>query len=291
MKKILFLAAAILSLTACNNEVNNIDDPVEAQITATISNNGQSRASASSWAENDCIGVYMEGRYFNIKYTTPGGDGFFEGNKMYFKNKIEPVKLYAYYPFSGMEGTVLAGIDASTTAENQTSCQSDFDFLYAVKENVTGTNPAVQFDFSHKMSQITLIFKNGDGMDVGNIASYEINGLVLDGTFYTTSGNCSIKSDATPAPITMTLSEGSAKNNEALPSLIVFPQEVAQPVSLTITDNEGQEFACELSFSGKTLVSGNNYEFKITLNKTGLIVNQSTIVGWKTENGDDMSLS
>ncbi|MDE6002485.1 MAG: fimbrillin family protein [Prevotella sp.] len=282
MKKIFLLAAAVMALAACNNADNDVDGPVAAKVTATIGQSALTRASETLWANGDKIGITMGDRYTNVPYTT-AGNGVFTGDTMYFKNKTEPVTLTAYYPFAGTKGTAPGLIEASTIADNQTTDkQPGFDFLYARKENVTGSEPNVNFTFSHRMSKLTLIFKNGNnGTDVGKLTSYQIDGLVLDGTFDTTTGVCAANN---VAPESLSMTTTGVESGKQLPSLIVFPQATAgKTVTLKIKDNENQDYACTLNFGDDGIVSGNNYQFAITVNKTGLIVNTSTITDWNKQ--------
>lgn len=289
MKKIILLAAAAISLTACNTEDNYIDEPIAAQISATIGESALSRASNTTWGNGDNIGVTMSGRYFNKKYTTAKGDGTFVGTTMYFKNKQEPVTISAYYPYTGTEDQTPAVIEASTGVERQTSSeQPKFDFLYAVKENVTGSNPNVDLSFSHMMSKLTLTFTKGNaGTDVSMINSCRIDGLVLEGTFNPATGVCAANSTTPAAALNLT---PTVTDGEALPSLILFPQTVGK-VTLHISDSQNQEYSCELNFDGNRLASGNNYLFTINVKKTEMVVDKFSIAAWteKTETFEAVS--
>lgn len=287
MKKIYILAVAALALTACSKEEDNyIDEPIEAHFTATIGGSAVTRAFDTSWVEGDEIGISMDGRYSNIKYATPSGDGIFSGNTIYFKNKRETVTLKAYYPFKGEEGSEPGVIEENTEIDNQMAANQPFiDFLYAVKENVTGTDPEVQLTFSHRMSKVTLKFVEGnDGTDVSKINACEFGGLVLSGTFDTATGECAAKSEAEPKTLSINLPEGSVANNVALNPIILFPQSAAKDsVTLKIIDSEGQEYSCILNFKDERLEAGNNYQWTITVNKTGLVVEKSSITDWNDE--------
>lgn len=282
MKKIYLLAAATLAIAACNNDDNYDNQPVAAQITATIGESAVARASDNQWAKGDRIGISMGTKYLNMEYTTDNGDGTFSGTTMYFPNKTEPVTLTAYYPYTGHEGESPV-LEASTPAENQTpEKQADFDFLYSKLSDVTGSNPKVDFTFSHRMSKLTIIFKNGSGMDVSKITSCSIEGLILYGSFDTATGECTAKSDA--GTKSLNINTANVKTEVALPSLIIFPQSLEnKTVTLKITDSEKQDFACDLSFEGNRIMSGNNYQFTITVNKTGLTINKSSITDWTTK--------
>lgn len=269
--------AVALSLTACGTEDNYIDDPVAAHISATIGEGLMSRASNISWGEGDNIGISMNGRYVNLKYTTVNGDGKFEGTAMYFKNKVDPVTISAYYPYVGVEGESPAIIETSTGEERQTSLeQPKFDFLYAEKENVTGAEPDVNLLFSHRMSKLTFKFVNGnDGTDVSKITSCLIGGLILEGSFNPANGVCAADATASATPLRLSPDEMGK-----WPSPIIFPQAIQDKVTMKISDNQGQEYSCELKFDGNRLESGNNYMFTITVNKTSLNVKTYEINQW-----------
>lgn len=278
MKKFILLAAAAVSLTACNTEDKYIDEPVAAQISATIGGNTMSRASDVTWDKGDNIGISVSDRYLNIKYTTENGDGIFDGTTIYFRNKVSPETLIAYYPFSGTEGQAPSVIEVSTGAERQTPDeQPKFDFLYAIKENVTGADPNVIFTFSHRMSKLTFIFENGnDGTDVSKITSCEISGLILDGTFNPSTGDCLANATASTDVLSL---PPTPKDDKMVLSPIIFPQTVGK-VTMKIKDSEAQEYSCDLKFNHNRLESGNNYLYTIIVNKTSLIVNPCEITEW-----------
>ncbi len=277
MKKYILLAAVAFTLTACSSEDSYIDEPIVAQISATIGESVQSRASDITWDKNDNIGVNMGNLYTNVKYTTENADGKFTGSPMYFRNKQDRLTISAYYPFTGTEGSAPAIIETSTGISRQTLAeQPKFDFLYARLDNVSGSAPNINFAFKHQMCKLTLIFQNGnDGTDVSKINSLHIDGLVLDGTFNHATGECAAKNVAASS-IDMTPTVG---HNVKLPYLILFPQSVGK-VTMRITDSEEQEYSCELKFPDNRLVSGNHYVYTIVVKKTALNVAQYAITDW-----------
>lgn len=288
MNKYILLAAVAISLVACNTEDNYIDEPIAAQISATIGDDPLSRASDTKWDNGDCIGISMSERYVNMRYITEDGDGSFDGTTLYFKNKREPVTISAYYPYTGSEGQTPDVIRASTDTDRQNATeQPKFDFLYASMDGVTGADPNVNLTFSHMMSKLTLTFKNGAGDtdNVNKITSYTLEGLLLDGTFNPVTSECA--ADSNPKSLTITLT--GAPEDKPLTSLILFPQDVEKLI-LKINDSEDQDYVCELKLKDNRLESGKNYLFTITVNKTGLSVNPS-IAEWKPEssNGNAMS--
>lgn len=278
MNKYILLAAVAIMLIACDNDDNYIDDPVAAQISATIQEKSMSRARDITWDSGDSIGISMSGRYLNMKYITADGTGAFDGAAMYFKNKQEPVTISAYYPFAGSEKEAPSIVEITTDADRQnTEQQAKFDFMFASAEGLTGANPNVNLQFSHKMSKLTFVFKNGDGMNVNKLRTYTIEGLILDGTFDPATGVCAAKSEATAKPLTISLTD--VVSEKAMPSLLLLPQTIDKLI-LKITDSDDQNYSCELKLADNSLASGNNYLFTITVNKTKLSVNQS-IIDWR----------
>ena len=270
--------SAAISLAACNSEDKYIDEPVAARISATIGQSVETRATDEKWAEEDQIGITMGNIYANVKYTATNEDGTFTGSPMYFRNKQDLLTITAYYPFTGTEGSSPAIVHTSTGLERQTLAeQPKFDFLYARLDNVSGSAPDINLAFKHQMCKLTLIFRKGnDGTDVSKINSCRIDGLVLDGTFNTATGECTANSTSLAAPIEMT---PTVTDNVKLPYLILFPQSVGK-VTMRITDTEEQEYSCELNFPDNRLVSGNHYIYTIVVKKTSLNVEHYTITNW-----------
>lgn len=302
MKKIFVLAAAALALAACdqNNESQDTS-PVAARITATIGESAVTRASNTSWAAGDAIGISstvsgVAKPYVNVQYTTEKGDGEFKGTPLYF---YKPMVLTAYYPFAGSEGTAPGNngiIEASTSAENQTAeKQPKIDFLWDSQTGFTAAAPNVNFTFAHRMSKVTLTFQNSDpvvyngitiadGVDVSKMVSYGLKGVVLDGTFNTATGECAVKKDGADS---IAIKVEDVKHDEALHPLILFPQTLTSgSAKLHIYTNEIgggaalQHYMCTLFFSEGVIKPGYHYKYTIQVSKVGLIVGKMTVEPW-----------
>lgn len=293
MKKIFFIAAATLALAACDkNDDNPVSSSFVAEISATIEDN--SRAEDNKWDVDDVIGITATAGdkvapQFNVKYTTIEGNGIFIGNPIYFYTNLIAT---AYYPFTGDEYVDPGIIEATTDKSNQSvENQPYIDFLWDSRTvDITTGVPILSFQFSHRMCKLTFIFENGnDGTDVSKITSYEISGLVLDGSFNTSTGDCAAK-PSPQAPLSIPIPEGTVKHGEAVPSLIVFPQTV-DTVTMKIKDNQNQDYTCNLNFTDNCLESGNNYTYTIIVKKTGLVLKQSGINEWADNTTDTDAVS
>lgn len=286
MRKIYFFAAVALALAACDNDDKYADnEPVAARITANIGNSVSSRAAGTAWATGDKIGITThrgsESKYVNMEYTTENGDGKFTGTPMYFQDAQAEVTFTAYYPFTGSEGTAPAIVENNTRAEQQTpDKQPKFDYLWDSRVGKKG-QPNINFEFAHKMSKITMTFQDGEGTQVNKIESYSFDGLVLEGTFNPATGEAKAKEMEAE---TLTLNVDNVISGTARPSIIVYPQATKGNVVLRIV-KDGQTYKCELAFADGELKAGTDYQYTITLNKTGADVTDSEIHPWSSQTG------
>lgn len=302
-------------LTACdNNDDKQPDSTGTLQITASIGDSNLSRAENSEWQKGDCIGISsivgeFEGPYVNVMYTTLNGDGVFTGSPLFF---YKPMTLTAYYPFNGTEKSK-PGVDGIISATADSIHQKNLpaiDFLWDTRTGVnkadfSAENPKVNFTFAHKMSKMTFTFQSSDpvfdknnpdimlsdGVDVGKMVSYEIEGLGVKGSFNTATGVCSIDESVRDGlKMTFGKSIGEAKVEEReFPSIIVFPQKKPEGDNFIlhiVTDelngdkDPEQKYKCALRFTDDEIKAGCHYKFTIKVTKLGLILGDITIDDW-----------
>lgn len=285
IKNYSLLAGAMLTLafTACsNNEIENLEEPVAAQFSASISDAIETRALGTLWDKGDVIGITasdnndMAAKYTNIQYTTANGDGNFTGTAIYFQNTGN-VTFSAYYPFTGTAGTAAGTISSDTKVTNQAvDKQKNIDYLYASVEDKSYKEKTVAFQFDHKMSEITLTFKAGTDVDLDNITKYTISGLKMEGSFNTATGEATATANAAED---LTMSGSCLSGGEAAVDPVILYPQAATNVKLSIT-LDGQKYGCDLTIDGSVLKAGTNYTFTITVNKEKLTVDKATINGW-----------
>lgn len=297
--RLLALATLALTLAACNNDDENNNQPV-ARFSAEISDATLTRAVGTSWHENDEIGITATGneamkQYSNVKYTTEKNDGNFTGSPIYFQNN-QNVTFTAYYPFSGTEGNPAGKLTPKTEATNQTPTnQKNIDFLFAEAKDKNCNNANVAFKFYHKMSQITLTFIAGDDISFsGTKISYSLEGLRMSGEFDTSNGTATATGETTE---TLTIENVILSDTPAeVAPVILYPQDITDVsdvsrIKLSVT-LDGQTYSCVLQTGTDTktdlteLKAGNNYTFKITISKTGLTLNKSSIEKWTPVTGE-----
>ena len=274
-------AALALSLAACTNDNEVMDNgPVAAVINADISDAVATRASGTTWDENDRIGLTGIGtQYDNVPYIMNGGTFKEDGEPIYF-HTTEEVVFRAYYPYDENGKT----LKATTDGEAQKN-QPEIDFLYATGATASTHNPTVNFtdgtkaggkdcSFHHCMSQITLTFVAGDGVSFSAIQpeSYTLSGLVLTGSFDTTTGIAKTDDGAQAANLDMPI------GSQLTSSVILFPQTVTA-LPLYVKYN-GERYKATLTIPEGALKAGNNYTWTVKVRNRGIEVSQATIAAW-----------
>ena len=273
-------AALALTLAACNNDNENLNDgPVAAQFIADITPATRVNSEGTDWTEGDRIGVTGAG-FTNVLYKRENGKFVTDGTTIYF-NDTETHTFHAYYPYQAEGGTVTV----STAADKQ---GADIDFLFASGATGDTHNPTVSFigdhAFHHRMSLIKFTFKAGDGVDFSQEkpASYTLSGLKHEGTFDTTTGTTAVTAE-NESPITMQL--GGATTSQ----LIILPQEVTTSPGLSVAYNDETYTTTLPQPSTGKFDTGYAYTYTITLNNQSITVESPEITPWKAGDSNDAS--
>lgn len=285
-------AALALTLAACNNDNENLNDgPVAAKFIADITPATRVNSEGTDWTDGDRIGVTGAG-FTNVPYKRENGKFVTDGTTIYF-NDTETKTFNAYYPYQSDGGTVTV----STAADKQ---GTGIDFLFATGATGDTRNPVVEFtdktkdggadnSFQHCMSLIKFTFKPGDGLIFNGMepADYTLDGLKHEGTFDTATGTTAVTA-AAESPITMQL--GGATTSQ----VIILPQEVTSSLNLKVSFN-GLNYITTLPNPFKPeanqFSAGYAYTYNITLNNKGIEVSEPTITPWKPGDSNNVSIT
>lgn len=285
-------AALALTLAACNNDNENLNDgPVAAQFIADITPATRVNSEGTDWTDGDRIGVTGAG-FTNVPYKRENGKFVTDGTTIYF-NDTETKTFHAYYPYQSDGGTVTV----STAADKQ---GADIDFLFASGAKGSTRSPEVSFtdktdkggadnSFHHRMSLIKFTFKAGDGIIFNGMepAGYTLDGLKHEGTFDTATGTTAVTA-AAESPITMQL--GGATTSQ----VIILPQEVNSSLELKVSFN-GLDYTTTLPNPSKPeanqFSAGYAYTYNITLNNKGITVEEPEITPWEPGNSNNVSIT
>ena len=290
--RLLTFAALALSLAACTNDNENLNDgPVAAKFIADITPATRVNSEGTDWTDGDRIGVTGAG-FTNIPYKRENGQFVPEDKTIYF-NDIETKTFNAYYPYQSDGGTV----SVSTAADKQ---GPGIDFLFASGATGDTHNPEVSFtdktaeggadnSFHHRMSLIKFTFKAGDGLIFNGMepAGYTLDGLKHEGTFDTATGTTAVTA-AAESPITMQL--GGATTSQ----VIILPQEVTSSLNLKVSFH-GLDYTTTLPNPSKPeanlFSAGYAYTYNITLSNKGITVEEPEITPWEPGDSNNVSIT
>ena len=283
-------AALALTLAACNNDNENLNDgPVAAKFIADITPATRVNSEGTDWTDGDRIGITGAG-YINIPYVRESGQFVPEDMTIYF-NDTETKTFNAYYPYQSDGGTV----SVNTAADKQ---GPGIDFLFASGAKGSTRSPEVSFtdktdkggednSFHHRMSLIKFTFKPGDGLIFNGMepADYTLDGLKHEGTFDTATGTTAVTA-AVESPITMQL--GGATTSQ----VIILPQEVTSSLNLKVSYN-GQSYNAQLKLpatpTANFYTAGYAYTYNVTLKNKGVEVSEAQITPWESGDSNDAS--
>lgn len=311
MKKgILLGTLAVVALTACNNDENELSwgDKNLAAFTASIDGQTVTRAYDQVWEDGDKIGITGtsgDKAYTNVAYTTTG-DGNFSvvtpGTEIYYQDNAQ-VAFTAYYPWND-----LAGASSVTSNTCYQSDQKNFDFLHATGTGSKAT-PEVALTFAHKMAKVVLTLKKGTDVSYEELKSavLTLKGFKNNGAFDVTTGEAAATGEAITdgwtfagnATTTAYNAPYTTDDNAETVSytFILFPQELAAALPFTATLK--QTFSADIDFTSANSaagdtdaknqwVAGRQYNLSVTLHKTSLAVNGCTITAWQNAAGDNV---
>ena len=300
MTRFFAFAALALTLAACNNDNENLNDgSVAAKFIADITPATRVNSEGTDWTEGDRIGVTGAG-FTNVPYKREYGMFVPDGTTIYF-NDTETHTFHAYYPYQSDGGTVTV----STAADKQ---GPGIDFLFASGATGDTHNPEVSFtdktaeggadnSFHHRMSLIKFTFKPGDGLIFNGMepADYTLDGLKHEGTFDTATGTTAVTA-AAESPITMqlespiTMQLGGATTSQ----VIILPQGVTTSLDLKVSFN-GLDYTTTLPNPSKPeanlFSAGYAYTYNITLNNNGITVEEPEITPWEPGDSNNVSIT
>ena len=297
--KYLLYAVPALMLAACSSEepaAGGAGTDGAAIVTADIAGIVKSRAHDTAWEAGDQIGISGTSGavdYINVPYTTAGDGSFTASNGVskgiFFQNK-ETVTFSAYYPYNAGVTAENAEIAASTADQSKSK---EFDFLFATGATGSVANPAISFTgdaaFSHRMTQLVIKVTPDKNSGFSSFTAlsegtHTLSGLKSDGVFKTATGEAGAIGEAADWILNGNVTPVTEESALTF-AMILFPQEVAEGVTYRI-EYDGATYSCTLN---PALLPGKRYTYNVTLKKTGLTVDSSTITDWDDEPTEDVN--
>lgn len=278
------LAAA--TMVSCNGKVEPAaqDEKVAVQFGSSI--NAASRAVNDKWTAGDQIGIFMVGENKvlskdaiseeadNIAYRTEG-DGAFSpvaAEQIIYFPMNGDVDFYAYYPYTPEVNDYRIALDLTDQSN-----QEALDLMFAKVSGCNKSNPKVELQFSHLLSNLILEVQPGTGLTQADLAelTVKVKDANTKATFNLVDGT--ISGEEEPKGITMKTVE-AGKRYEA----ILFPTtSESREIEFSLNNDHDGPFTWTMK---SALKGGSQYHHLVTLSRTAAEVSGS-IKPW--DNGGD----
>ena len=283
----ILLAATALVLTACSQEDGQQQNPNIISLSAAMSGQNITRASASDelqltqFASGKSIFVeaYETGEsttYTTGNYTT-GSNGAMSGS-LYYPSSTSAIDICAYYPATVSSTATTFPATGTIAAQGTEAGYQGFDLMYATKLTNKAKGSTHALTFHHALTQIIVNISAGSGVaddDItSNVTAVTINNTVPVASLSITDGviTASAKAETAVADVTITGTGGTSNVG------IIVPQTVAVGEFITVT-YAGNSYTYSLT-SAMTFAGGSTYTFNLTLSSAGLSLSSATISAW-----------
>jgi hypothetical protein len=275
IRNILYAVAAITFAACSSNENDGLGEPsIPLTIEASVAE-ANTRAAVNGFTASSTIGVSL-GDLKNVEFVTSEGSTTkfvpaADAATIYLEQSKEAVTAYA--PYS-------ADDKISLDASNQDALT---DVLYAEGTANIATGRA-NLIFQHRLSKITFVVSLGDGyadtdaLDATALSDVKFSGLITDGSYTPSTDGLILNAATANVPLTQSDTDDSGC---AIFSAIVLPQS-ASTIELSMAYNQ-KDYSGTFATEGLKLERGNNYVYKVKINKTKLTISGSSSVDkWGT---------
>lgn len=263
MKRFNFLALAVLTLAACQQNKEQLDPtPMKLQIEPLIT-----KATEVNFEAGDKIGLTVAKANETTLYADNAcltfQDGVFAGELVWYSDAKTESSLYAYYPYNPAGAP-----DTFSVSTDQTSGVSSSDFMTSSKSGVTPAQ-SVTMTFKHRMTKIV--------MKIDNQATSSIKEVALLNTIPSAKVSVAegtVTAEGEAARIT------ACKVSEGNYAAIVVPQTVAMKLEVVLSDKT----VITQPLASMTLASGGQYTIEATIIGQDLDITLSgEIENWSEE--------
>lgn len=278
-------ALSALVLTGCKDNDDNSEWMTDGVVFTSHIEGMVSRASGSAWSDGDKVGIYMNAGgtdFENYEYTASADGALTAAGKTLKYPEEGTADFFAYYPYQ-------TSISNKTYAVN-VSDQSDptkIDLLYATKTGISN-GEAVNFAFSHQLSQIVINVSHDETIANLNGLKIQVKGMNTQASFALADGT--LTSTDSKADFDMNVNaEGTTAE------AIVIPTADLTGAQLVFTLADGKSFGWDLTQSDvSSFDKGTKYTYEASLSMTNgqpsADMGNATIDDWTTKPGGDINV-
>ena len=222
---------------------------------------------------------YQDQNYNNVCYQAVTEDGS-QKWKVQSRGDIllsgEAGTLYAYYPWS----SAVSNIKQIAVNMDETD-QKDWMIAQPVS-NLSDAQATAAVKMQHMLTNFKLSFYKDNYSGKGEVTAVTIrsNGFTTTGTLDATTGAFTAYGEAHTLTRIFTTTLGTDKAAAAPCDIMVVPNTVAAPVTVSVTV-DGNTYSSVTS--SLTLAKAKSYNYAMKLSSTGLEITEVTLTDWNTE--------
>ena len=258
------------------------------------------------WEQDDEIGIFMINKGGSLTTTadllvdniqhkaTPGSPASFvpvNTEQTIYYPQSGNVDFVAYYPYgaTGVEtGEITTAYKYNISVTDQ-SVPAAIDVLYVKNTDVAKSQSAVNLEFSHVLSKVTLNVKAGEGLtrtNVQNLVGTDIvfGGMPITAELALQDGMLTARTTSTFNPLkAMT----ATATYDATFSAILIPQPDGGTGRTLVLTVDGQDYTWTIP-NTEAFAAGNHYTYPVTVKKkSGIMVGNPSITDWKTNDNKE----
>lgn len=314
MKKYIFLATAVVALAACSsNEEFDQTGKCEIKLSSTLlvqtraaqdiqSTEFDSGAKVDVFINENTDGEASYKYLQPLTYFTGTGGSLTTENTQYFPQNGNGVNIIGLYP-SGLTTNIKDNAVAFSVKSDQSTNDnykaSDLMVGKPVNGNpVARTASSIALQFKHCLSKININISAGDGVSENDLqdATVTIYTRTNDATFNVQTGEVTaVESQGQAASPFVSLGALTVTEDEGPIGMsgIIIPQEIpAGSRFIMISTTNGQtttNYAYSLPTNENVIKyeAGKAYTYNITVKKSGLTIDNTTITDWDDAGGTD----
>ena len=291
-KLLLFLLLCTITgiFTACTNDTESIGNHNGTPLFINVGvDTPQSRAviTGNSLLDGSQIGVsvvdasgtdYQDQDYNNVCYQAVTEDGT-QKWKVQSRSDIllsgEAGTLYAYYPWTA------AATDFTQIAVNMDEVDQKDWMVAEPITNLSDAQATAAVKMKHMLTNFKLSFYKDNYSGKGEVTAVTIrsNAFATTGTLDATTGTFAAYGDGHTLTRTFTTTLGTDKTAAAACNVMVVPNTVAAPVTISVTV-DGNTYSSVTS--SLTLEKAKSYNYSMKLSSTGLNITEVTLTDWQT---------
>lgn len=271
MKRLFLYTAAVLSMTACNNEVE-VSSPSNWNGEINFATEIMSRAT-SNLAKDVPVYIYVNKSdgsqlYGKTDFLSDGQGGLTSSTLLYYPDDSQNINAYGFINANPGENLVKF---THTVSADQKEYSSDSDILCAITPNVASSPNAVRLTFKHLMSNISIALKPGLGdPDLSNVSVSVIGAKTsaeLDFASNPTDFTNLVEATGNASPISVsTVVTNDFETNTDFAQAIVAPQNVEEGTEFIEVIYNDKTLKYSVPAGGLNLESGKKYIYQFVVN-------------------------